>query len=368
MKILLVSAANNIHTIRWANALCSRGHQVSVAACKNHIGRFDSQYDKRVKIIALRFSAPLGYYLNAKQLYNIVHKGNFEIVNIHYASGYGTLGRLAKLKNALLNIWGSDVYLFPYQNKLNQRILKKNLSYYQCVASTSECMAKQASLFVERNYLITPFGVDINKFFPNKIQLDNDKVIVGTVKALQPIYGIEDSINAFIVVYNRLKKEGRYELAEKLQYEIYGKGEQKEYLQDLIDKNHMSDRIKLCGYIDNENLPKIINRFSIFCCCSHSESFGVAVLEAMACGVPVVTSNADGFLEIVKVPDTGFVAQIGDVERIAEHLYTLILNSELCTQMGSSAVQHVQTHYSWESSVNRIENIYRTMSFNVEKT
>ena len=357
MKILLLSASNNIHTIRWANALTDKGHDVSVACCKNHAKTFDAEYNKDVKIIKLNIPSPIGYYLNAFQLKSIVRKGNFDVINVHYASGYGTLGRMAGLKNALLNIWGSDVYVYPYKSKTNERNLIKNLKYYKYVASTSECMAKQSKKFVDREYFITPFGVNTQLFKPNLVEKKN--ITIGTVKTLKPIYAIDDSIKAFILVYNKLLKEGKKDIADTIEYLIYGRGDQQQYLQKLIDENGMSDKIRLCGYVRNENLPEVLNNFSVFCCCSHSESFGVAVVEAMACGVPVVTSDAEGFVEVVVDGVTGLIAPKKNVELVAEHLYALITNEELRTQYGISSVSHVKENYDWNDNVDKMIAIYK---------
>ena len=59
-----------------------------------------------------------GYYLNAPLLQRLAEKIKPDVVNAHYASGYGTLMRRAKLKNTVLSVWGSDVYDFPYKNRL----------------------------------------------------------------------------------------------------------------------------------------------------------------------------------------------------------------------------------------------------------
>lgn len=359
MKILILSAANNVHTMRWANAMSERGHNVTVVSCRDHKPDSKVQYDSDVKILLLKFSSGLGYYLNARELKKIAKKQRFDVINVHYASGYGTLGRMANLKNALLNIWGSDVYVYPYKKKFNEKIIKKNLSFYNYVASTSRCMAEQARKFVDRNYYITPFGVDVLLFKPINGLKDPDKFTIGTVKSLSPIYGISDSIKAFGLVIKRLKAEGEIERVNRLRYEIYGRGEQQPELQQLINDLDLSDKVKLCGYVENNKLPEIYNRFDLFVCNSLSESFGVAAVEAMACGVPVVTSAADGFKEVVADGVTGLIVPIGDLTAISDCVYKLIKNEPLRCKMGAAGVERVKTLYSWKDNVDVMENLYR---------
>ncbi len=363
MKICYISAARSIHIIRWANAMANRGHEVTVITCANDVDESLGLYHESVRILPLKYSAPFGYYLNARRLKKIVKRERFDIINVHYASGYGTLGRRAKLKHALLNIWGSDVYDFPYQSSFKMRLIKKNLRYYDAAASTSDCMARQAKKLFARNYEITPFGVDTALFRPLPECKPKDKIVFGTVKTLSPKYGIADTIKAFVKLNERLVSEGKADLAEKLSFEIYGKGELKDELQSLIDGYGMHEKIKLCGYVDNHLLPQIYNRFTISNSNSkcNSESFGVAAVEAMACGIPVQVSDADGFVEVVEDGVTGLIAPKGDIDVIAENMYQLLTDEQLRIRMGHSAVERVKRLYDWEKNVDTMEEIYRRL-------
>ncbi len=359
MKICLLSAANNVHTMRWANAMNGRGHDVTVISCNDHRPSVNIAYDDGVKLLFLKHASGFGYYLNACQLKRIVKKEKFDVVNVHYASGYGTLGRRAKLKNALLNIWGSDVYLYPYKNKFNAVVIKKNLKFYKYVASTSNCMAEQARRFVDRTYFITPFGVDAELFKPLSGIRDESKFTVGTVKTLLPVYGISDSIKAFGEVVRRLKSEGSDNIVRNLRYEIYGRGEQRDQLQKLIDESGLSDKVKLCGYVENGKLPEIYNRFDIFACNSLSESFGVAAVEAMACGIPVQVSDAEGFVEVLDESDAGFIAKKGNIDEIADNTLKLLKDKELRVRMGIAGRERVKQVYDWKDNVGEMEKLYR---------
>lgn len=360
MKIAYISSAKSIHIVRWANAFADRGHDVTVFTCANDIGDNKELYRGNVKIVPLRFPTPLGYYLNAGQLKRLVNKWKFDVVNVHYASGYGTLGRRARLKNALLNIWGSDVYEFPYQSEFRMRTIRKNLAFYNSVASTSNCMARQAKSLVDREYYITPFGVDTDLFKPMPECKPSNTIIFGTVKTLSQKYGIDITIKAFTVLIQRLANEGHIDIVDKLSYEIYGKGEQKDELQKLIDDNGMTDKIRLCGYVPNNKLPEIYNRFAVFNCnsISNSESFGVAAVEAMACGIPVQVSDADGFAEVVEDGVTGLIAPKGDIEATADNMYKFLMNYKLRENMGRDGINRVRKFYAWNDNVNEMEKIY----------
>lgn len=364
MKIALIAAGNSIHTQRWALALSARGHEVHVITCINHVYRSDMLCGITIK--PLRYGAPLGYYLNASELKAYVKQEKFDVINVHYASGYGTLGRLAGLSNALLNVWGSDVYTYPYQGLFNMRTIKKNLKFYKYLASTSKCMAEQVKKLVNRDddIYITPFGVDVSKFKPIEGLKDNNIFLFGTVKTLSPKYGIEQSINAFVALYKRLCEEGQSDIAEKLRYEIYGKGELYGYLSDIIRSAKMSEKIKLMGYIPNNELPLIYNKFdvSVSVSVSDSESFGVAIVEAMACGLPCVVSDADGLKEVVTQTGGGIIVPKGDVAATSNAMYDMLMSKEKRVEYGKKGREGVKKYYDWEKNVDYMVSIYEEIN------
>ena len=149
MKVLFLSAIENTHTIRWVNALVHKGLEVTLVGMKNSNNEKNkSLIDSKVKIVYLPIKGKLGYYLNRFFINKIVEKESPDIINVHYASGFGTLGRFIKFENKLLNVWGSDVYDFPKQSKIKKQILIKNLNSYKAIASTSYCMAKETEQYL----------------------------------------------------------------------------------------------------------------------------------------------------------------------------------------------------------------------------
>ena len=86
------------------------------------------------------------------------------------------------------------------------------------------------------------------------------------------------------------------------------------------------DHVKFLG--KQEGLVEILNSADIFLIPSQSESFGLAALEAMSCGKPVVSSSVGGLPELIKHNETGFIAEIGDVDRMAKYVIDLLTNKK----------------------------------------
>ena len=134
-KVFFIGPANSVHTVKWVNAL-SEYFEMHLIYCSNHLPDKD-KIDARVILHQLKYKAPIGYYWNAKELQELYQKLNHQIINCHYASGYGTLSRKAELSPVLLSVWGSDVYEFPKESWLKKRIFSKNIKFDDCIASTS---------------------------------------------------------------------------------------------------------------------------------------------------------------------------------------------------------------------------------------
>lgn len=361
MKIIFLGEAGSIHTIRWVNSLSEKGIEVILVSLK---GNFDNveKISKKVKVIYLPFGTKLGYYLNVFALKKIISKEKPDLINAHYASGYGTLGRLSGFNKKLLNVWGSDVYDFPNESKLKKRIIEKNLKNYTAIASTSYCMAEETKKYLEnksKEIFITPFGVDTEKFKNLNIEKKENEITIGIVKTLTEKYGIEYLIKAIKELENILDIENY----KKIRLLIYGKGELKNKLEDLTKELQIEDKVIFKGYISNEDVPKALNEMDIFVVPSilDSESFGVAAVEAMACEVPVIVSDVDGLKEVVVNNETGFVIPKKSPKEIANKIKILIENNDIVKKFKKNARDRVLKLYDWNKNVENMIKIYEEL-------
>ena len=362
MKVLFLSAANSIHTVKWVNSLVARGIEILLVYNKGHEPQADT-LDIRVKTHCLKYSGSLGYYMNAGELKKIHKKFAPDLTNVHYASGYGTLARRARISPVLLSVWGSDVYDFPYEGKIKNIILKRNVRYATALASTSNCMARQLRRVMGDESLqinVTPFGVDLQKFSPDNYsrEKDSQEIVICNIKMLKPKYGIKE----IILAVDLLVKDQNFirKCDKKIRLKIFGDGEQKEELEALVKEKQLEDVVSFCGKIPNSQVPEELSKADIFCAFSQldSESFGVAVVEAMAMKVPVVVSDVDGFKEVVCNQKTGFIVDRQDISACKKALEQLVLDENLRIQIGESGRRRVVEMYNWEQNVDIMEKLY----------
>lgn len=364
MKIVVLSAANSVHTVKWVNSLSERGHNIFLIFKRDH-APLKNTIDNRVKLIELKYGGGKGYYLNALQLSKEISIISPDVIHVHYASGYGTLARVAKIRNYLLSVWGSDVYDFPYRNKINSMILKKNVKAASFLASTSECMALQLKKVMKSENLkveVTPFGIDLTLFDASKYKKEKQEnvITIGIVKSLEKVYCIDDLILAVKYVLSNIedeKKDSKFDIKLK----IYGEGSQKETLQQLVQDLRIENHVDFCGRVNNQKVPDVLSEFDVFCATSKRESFGVAVIEAMAMELPVVVTDADGFKEVVGTDNNGIIVKKENPNDIARGIEKLILSKALREELGKNGRKRVEAYYDWNKNVDKMEEIYKSM-------
>lgn len=350
MRVLMLAPVSSVHTVRWANGLVTRGIEVHVVSLDKNA----YQLDERVKLHILRSKAPLGYFLSVFEVKLLIKEINPDLVNVHYATGYGLLARLACLKPTLLSVWGSDVYEFPERSLLHRWLLAGNLKFATAIGSTSFCMVERAaSIYRHRYVFITPFGIDETSFRSTIGPRDKSDIVLGTVKTLKHLYGIDILINAFAIAWKELNEP------TNLKLEISGGGSDLVLLQNLAQELGVAGQVTFHGELEHKDVPAMLNRLDIYCAFSRCESFGVAILEASACEKPVIVSDVDGLAEVTLDGVTGLVVPKEDVSASAKAMIKLIRSQILRKKMGKAGRHHVLENYTWNASLNLMLNAYK---------
>jgi len=343
--------------VKWVNAFKKRGLNVILVTLHKPL----SGISNGIKIYRLPFPAPIGYFFNIFLFKKILKKEKPDILNVHYASGYGTLARLSKFHPLILNVWGSDVYEFPDTSFLHKNILLKNLYNSDYLCSTSKIMAERVKHIWPTipNIFITPFGVDCKIFLPESSNLiENKPIVIGTVKSLAPKYGITTLVKAF---YEAKRKVSNHDLdiANKMRLRIVGEGPQLNEIKNLIKDLNLNSIASIKGTIANDKVPYELRNFDIYCAFSESESesFGVAIIEASACGIPVIVNKIGGLAEVTIDKVTGIQVEKGNIHDASEAILKLVLNKQLRLEMGKSGRDFVLNNFDWDDNVDKMIGI-----------
>jgi glycosyltransferase involved in cell wall biosynthesis len=335
-------------TARLANNQANNGHNVHLIMLKK-----ESEIFHGVNKYYLPFKPPLGYILNFFHLRKLLKIINPDIFHVHYASGNGFLGRLGGVRPSVLSAWGSDVMVVPKKSKIMYEVVKKNLNHYDVLIATSRAMIQDITATFNFNHVIQqiPIGIELDKFKGKSSHKDRETLVIGTVKTMKDIYGIDTLLGSFKLLLDRFN--------EPLKLLIAGDGPQMDSLVELAKELGISQHVEFVGYIKNQNVPEFLSKIDIFVNLSRIESFGVAVLEASAMELPVVTTNIGGLPEVVQEGLTGYMVDVDDMESCSVRLLELASNPALRTSMGQQGRKFVKDNYDW---VNCYEQVMLTYS------
>ncbi|MFD1571297.1 glycosyltransferase family 4 protein [Halorubrum laminariae] len=190
-------------------------------------------------------------------------------------------------------------------------------------------------------------GIDCTRFTPNNGTSKKQILFVGRLK---PGKGVDDLVQSF------------GELSEDYpgwELHIVGDGPLLPDLKEEAEQLGVSSSVTFHGEVPNERLPHLYQTASIFTLPSYSEGLPRTVLEAMACGTPVVTSELEQLQALVK--DAGLTAPAGEPQKLASALANLVENPRMRREFGSIGRERVEENYSWEDTVRQTTEVYKEL-------
>ena len=182
-----------------------------------------------------------------------------------------------------------------------------------------------------------------------RFHINREDIVVGTVGRISPEKGFEYLITAIrdvVVEYPQVKVL------------IAGNGneEYRRYLLGKINESELSPNILFTGFYGN--IPLIMRCLDIYCLPSLSEGFNRSLLEAMACGLPVIATKVGGNIEIVQDGINGLLVMPGNPESLASAVRELVKDVEKSRKMGMEGRRYVEGKFSIKTNVARTEEIY----------
>ncbi len=360
MKIIILSDANSIHTRRWASALSHKSIELivfSLFALKEELLSF--YYNNKIRVISAdlekygitKYSPVLIkpiYFLALKKLKKEIKSFSPDLIHAHYASSYGILAALCKFKPYYISIWGDDIVIRK-KNFLLKKLLKYSFKNSENLFSTSNIIDDHIKNEFNCRTTIIPFGVDTNLFKPIKA-MKGKPIKIGIIKSLEPYNGIEYLIDAFNIL---MKKK-----ILDVELKILGEGSNAKKLKKYVNNLGLNDHVIFEGQIKHTDIVPYYNELSIFACPSLRESFGVSVLEASACGLPVIANNIGGLKDIVVHGKTGYLIDTLNIKEFAFYLEKLILDNDLRKKMGKNGRNFTKEKYEWSNCVDSLISNY----------
>lgn len=357
-RILLLADCNSAHTKKWALGLSRKGFKVGIFSFTLSLNDWYSNEG----IVLLNSGAmqpgksgvrsKLQYLGFLGELRRQLAVFNPDVLHAHYASSYGLLGALSGFAPFIISAWGTDVMRFPQKSFLHRAILSFNLRKADAICATSPTIARYIKFFSSKPVMLVPFGVDTTVFKPLAHPERKKEVFtISCAKALEPMYNIHVLLRAFY----QLKQQFPHQTFKLV---VMGDGSEKERLLNLTATLNLLKEVVFTGKVPAEEVASRIADSDLVMNLSEYESFGVNIIEAMACRVPVIVSEAEGLRHLAEQAPGNLVVNTRNGDEIVGAMRHFFQHPEARKKAGESGFQLVNKYYTLDACLRRMTHVY----------
>jgi N-acetyl-alpha-D-glucosaminyl L-malate synthase BshA len=289
---------------------------------------------------------------------SLYHK--FDIINAHYAIPHAAAAYLAvqaigdNAPKIVTTLHGTDITLIG-QDRSFYSIAKFSIETSDGLTTVSRYLEKKTyeTFEIKKKIEVIPNFVDTDRFNPegaacarSNLAHPEQKIIMH-ISNYRPVKNAPDVVRIFNIIQKRIPSR----------LFLIGDGPDAGNTMNLARKLDISDRVTFLGNQDRVN--NILPLADLFLLPSASEAFGLAALEALSCGVPVVGSVVGGLPELIANDVNGYLCPIGDVEGMAERSIQILTDESLHRKLSTTARQFVLENYKNNEIIDRYLNYYK---------
>ncbi|UZT96854.1 N-acetyl-alpha-D-glucosaminyl L-malate synthase BshA [Chryseobacterium fluminis] len=305
----------------------------------------------------------------SSMIYRVVNLYKLDLLHAHYAIPYAyaafTAKQMLREDNndipLVTTLHGTDITLVG-QHPSYKHAVEFSINQSDAITSVSESLKRDTLQFfkIKKEIQVITNFIDNSEFDePSDCQrtqfANSDEKILIHVSNLRPVKRVDEVLQIFKNVQNKVKSK----------LIIIGEGPDMEKISQFLEENpDLISKIRLLGKVND--LYRILQLSDVFLLPSEQESFGLAALEAMAAHTPVISSNAGGIPEVNIQGETGFLAEIGNVEAMSNYTIKLLSNDELLAKMKENAKEQA-IKFDLKNILPIYEEMYRTTIENFKK-
>jgi N-acetyl-alpha-D-glucosaminyl L-malate synthase BshA len=313
------------------------------------------------------FEFPLYSIALASKLVEVVKFNEIDLIHAHYAIPHATSAYLAReiIKSELdckkdikvvTTLHGTDITLVGLEPSF-LNTMKFSIEQSDGVTAVSNFLKDKtkSAYSIRKEIEVIPNFIDVNKYIRSDTEelrnvkkhiAPNGEKIITHTSNFRPLKRVQDVIKIF------------YEIKKKVPSKLMliGDGPERSDCERLARELEISDSVKFMGKQDS--IPDLLSISDLFLIPSQSESFGLSALEAMSCSVPVISSSIGGLPELNLHGETGYIAEIGDIDRMAKYSIE-ILSDDKKYKIFSRKARKRAMEFDSEKIIPQYENYYR---------
>jgi glycosyltransferase involved in cell wall biosynthesis len=353
MRLCAVGNARLEHVVRWVRHFAARGHEVHLVSVwqtevpgvtLHRIGCGERGLLRRLA----------SYVQLGRELRALLADIQPDVVNAHFAYTYGAAVAHAGFHPTMLITQGSDVLLPRWWEFAMRPLTRRALAHADAVVCNSvQQVVAVHGLGASCPIHQLPYGVDIEQFAPRAVERDESRFRLGIFKALRPMYGHADLIEAFARV---LDKHPNAELV------IAGDGPLRARLEEQTRTLGIAGHVQFLGRVAHDQVPEVMATLDAVALTSYSEGLPNMIMEAFAMGIPAVATGVGGVPELVKHGRTGFLVPANAPPILAVAIGQLIDDPEARRRMGQAGQELVREQHNCLRNIEEMEQVCLAMA------
>lgn len=294
----------------------------------------------------------------ASKMAQVARMQKLDLLHVHYAVPHAICAWLAKQMlgggiKTVTTLHGTDITVLAQDESLRD-LIRLAIHQSDAVTAVSRDLIRETRerLDIETPIDLTYNFVDKRVYYPRECRAlraeyaaPGEKVLMH-ISNFRPVKRVGDVVDIFARVNAKIPSR----------LLLVGEGPELSKVQWQVESLGLSDRVTFLGKQDD--VAQVISVADLLLLPSEKESFGLVALEAMACGVPTIGSMAGGIPELVAHGTTGFLAPVGDTERMAEYAVRLLEDGRLYARFREACLERARTTFCNDRITAEYERIY----------
>lgn len=295
----------------------------------------------------------------ANKMAEVIDEEQLDILHVHYAVPHAICAILAKAiakrdVKIVTTLHGTDITVLGIDNGLRKMIIHA-IEESDVVTAVSQSLVQQTREMLD---VASPIDVVYN-FVDEEVYQPTD------VRDIRQQFGIKEDEKVLVHISNFRKVKRVQDVVqvfsyvqEKVPAKLMLIGDGPEYSDILRDvqQRGLEDKVLFLG--KQNNVAALLNMADIMLLPSEKESFGLVLLEAMACGVPCIGTDVGGIPEVIQHGKNGFISQLGDVERMGAFGLDLLTDEKLWQRFSDASLRYASENFHSDQIVAQYEAIY----------
>lgn len=297
----------------------------------------------------------------ASAMVNVINNNKLDLLHLHYAIPHASAAFFAR---QILKKSGADIPFITTLHGTDITLVGKDTTYApvvtfsinesDAITAVSDNLREETlkSFQIEKPIHVIPNFVDVKRFhqtdkkhFKQMLAPDGERILVH-VSNFRPVKRVEDVIRIFDSV--------RKEIPSKLL--MIGDGPERLKVEEMARERGIFNDVRFLG--KQEQISEILSIADLFLLPSATESFGLSALEAMACGVPVISTNTGGLPEINVNAKTGYLSDVGDVRAMAANAISILKDEDTLLHFKKAALAQAKK-FEKQHIIPLYENLYK---------